>query len=113
MRLTETNKNTTNLRLKSRNGDYQHRYQKTLVKVLKTEETQLLNYKVQNQNANYQYQYHAAKKTFAPSAFQEINNPIDNQADKEKLNPHYPPVIFGHPAQIISHWAQIINHCVH
>jgi len=100
-RLTNTDEGASDFGLKGSYGDDKHRDKEALIEVFESLKAVIFRDEVEDEDAGNKDEEHASEQSLAARSFKEIDGPIDYQADEEKLNGDYPPVILRNPVEVV------------
>ena len=76
--------------MKSRDGDYEYEDEEALVKELESFEFELFYDEVKYESSSDEDEDDTSKESFAACTFEEIYDPVDDQADEDELNGNDP-----------------------
>jgi hypothetical protein len=107
--LGDSHQRPADFRLKGRDRNDEHEDQKIIVQVTQSFEMKLNSKEIKQQYSRYYNKDYTAEKSFAPRAFEEIDDPVDHQADKKKFDTNSPPRISCHAMEIIDKSLQFLN----
>jgi hypothetical protein len=101
MALAYSHQRPSDFRLKRRDGDNQNADEETVEKVLKPFKMQCTDEQLQNQNADDEDEYDGAEQPFSASAFEKVDNPVDDQPYEDQFDGNVVPFMSCHSTEII------------